>query len=145
MPNVDLTKLPNWQSLSDGTHSIRLVARGGGYLDSDKSDSVNVTKSTDNSETWIFNETLKSLNNKSIEVNLEFRSNGYKFQKIAIGKDPTKYYGLIYYQLDSDGIWQPCFAQQSDWTADKFRKVKFTEPVTDSNLLAFLQLNAVKQ
>lgn len=32
MPNVDLTKLPNWQSLSDGTHSIRLVARGGGAI-----------------------------------------------------------------------------------------------------------------
>ena len=51
---VDLTTLPGWESLSDGSHSITIVAKGTGYRDSAKSTSVTVTKTaTTPIETWI--------------------------------------------------------------------------------------------
>ena len=42
--SVDLTTLPGWSSLSGGTHSTTIVAKAAGYIDSDKSAEVEVTK-----------------------------------------------------------------------------------------------------
>lgn len=44
MPSVDLTTLPGWASLSDGTHNITIVAKADGYRDSEPSAAVSVTK-----------------------------------------------------------------------------------------------------
>ena len=44
MPNIDLTTLPGWSSLSDGTHNITIVAKADGYRDSEPSAAVSVTK-----------------------------------------------------------------------------------------------------
>lgn len=44
MPNIDLTTLPGWASLSDGTHNITIVAKAVGYRDSEPSAAVSVTK-----------------------------------------------------------------------------------------------------
>lgn len=43
--SVDLTTLPGWSSLSDGSHTIQIVAKADGYRDSEKSAGVEVTKS----------------------------------------------------------------------------------------------------
>lgn len=43
--SVDLTTLPGWSSLSDGSHNITIVAKADGYRDSEKSTGVEVTKS----------------------------------------------------------------------------------------------------
>ena len=43
MPNIDLTTLPGWSSLSSGSHSITIVAKADGYRDSEPSAAVSVT------------------------------------------------------------------------------------------------------
>lgn len=42
--SIDLTTLPGWSSLSSGTHNITIVAKADGYIDSEKSAGVEVTK-----------------------------------------------------------------------------------------------------
>ena len=44
MPNIDLTTLPGWSSLSDGSHNITIVAKADGYRDSEPSAAVSVEK-----------------------------------------------------------------------------------------------------
>lgn len=44
MPNIDLTTLPGWSSLSDGSHNITIVAKADGYRDSEPSAAVSITK-----------------------------------------------------------------------------------------------------
>ena len=46
MPNIDLTTLPGWSSLSDGSHNITIVAKGTGYRDSEPSAPVSVKKTS---------------------------------------------------------------------------------------------------
>ena len=41
---VDLTTLSGWANLSDGNHTIKIVAKGTGYIDSEKSAGVEVFK-----------------------------------------------------------------------------------------------------
>ena len=44
MPSVDLTTLPGWADLAYGNHTIQIVAKADGYIDSEKSAGVEVTK-----------------------------------------------------------------------------------------------------
>ena len=44
MPSVDLTTLPGWSSLADGSHNITIVAKADGYRDSAPSAAVSVEK-----------------------------------------------------------------------------------------------------
>lgn len=44
MPNIDLTTLPSWSSLSGGTHNITIVAKADGYRDSELSAAASVEK-----------------------------------------------------------------------------------------------------
>lgn len=44
MPNIDLTTLPGWASLSTGSHNITIVAKADGYRDSEPSAAVSVEK-----------------------------------------------------------------------------------------------------
>ena len=48
MPSVDLTTLPGWSSLSDGSHNITIVAKADGYRDSEPSAAVSVEKTVSN-------------------------------------------------------------------------------------------------
>ena len=43
---IDLSTLSGWANLSDGTHTITIVAKGTGYRDSEKSAGVEVVKGT---------------------------------------------------------------------------------------------------
>ena len=42
--SIDLTTLSGWESLSDGDHTITIVAKADGYRDSEPSEGVTVTK-----------------------------------------------------------------------------------------------------
>ena len=42
----DLSTSDKWASLTDGEHTVQIVAKGSGYKDSEKSASVTVTKSS---------------------------------------------------------------------------------------------------
>ena len=95
-------------------------------------------------ETWIINESFDE-SDKSGDIKVSFTSGGTKFGQISIGGSSTKYYGLIYCYLKSNGAWQTFFPIQNGWTVDKYRTVVFDNPVTDLTLLAWLNNNAVKQ
>ena len=43
--SVDLTTLSGWANLTDGNHTIQIMAKSDGYIDSEKSAGVEVTKS----------------------------------------------------------------------------------------------------
>ena len=43
--SVDLTTLSGWANLTDGNHTIQIMAKAAGYIDSEKSAGVEVTKS----------------------------------------------------------------------------------------------------
>ena len=43
--SVDLTTLSGWADLTNGNHTIQIMAKAGGYIDSEKSAGVEVTKS----------------------------------------------------------------------------------------------------
>ena len=43
--SVDLTTLSGWANLTDGNHTIQIMAKADGYIDSEKSAGVEVTKS----------------------------------------------------------------------------------------------------
>ena len=43
--SVDLTTLSGWANLTDGNHTIQIMAKADGYIDSEKSTGVEVTKS----------------------------------------------------------------------------------------------------
>lgn len=45
--SVDLTTLSGWSNLSSGSHTIKIVAKGTGYRDSEKSAGVSVTKAAE--------------------------------------------------------------------------------------------------
>lgn len=40
--SIDVTTLPGWEGLSDGTYDISIVARADGYRDSEPSAAVSV-------------------------------------------------------------------------------------------------------
>lgn len=42
--SVDLATLPGWANLTDGNHTIQIMAKADGYIDSEKSAGVEVTK-----------------------------------------------------------------------------------------------------
>ena len=45
--SVDLTTLSGWANLAPGNHTIKIVAKGTGYIDSEKSAGVEVTKASE--------------------------------------------------------------------------------------------------
>ena len=58
--SYDLSTSSKWSALSDGEHTVQIVAKGTGYRDSEKSTSVTVTKGGSTGETWVLNETFDS-------------------------------------------------------------------------------------
>ena len=49
--SYDLSTSSKWSALSDGEHTVQIVAKGTGYRDSAKSTSVTVTKGGSTGET----------------------------------------------------------------------------------------------
>lgn len=99
-------------------------------------------KAGGSSNSWVINETF-SKSSESRDIKISFTSNDKAFSQISIGGDSSQYYGLIYSEPNSDGIWEPTFPLNSGWTVDGYRTVNFNEPVTDESLLSWLQENAV--
>ena len=60
--SYDLSTSSKWSALSDGEHTVQIVAKGTGYRDSAKSTSVTVTKTAATPiETWILKNQKPSL------------------------------------------------------------------------------------
>ena len=164
MLSVDLTTLPGWASLSDGSHNITIVAKADGYADSEPSAAVSVTKATTPTEdelagTWVFNDrlfggTLGEI--LDIEFIFNFDSSGSHFTSLGISQNTRPDNEILYMAFGDLG--QVYSTQQFDdddttsnrWLAgEEYKTITITSKlseVTDGDtLLAFLQSNATKQ
>lgn len=97
-------------------------------------------------ETWIINETFDAYD-KSYDIAVSYTSGGRHFDQISFGnKSSTTYYALIYSYKDSDGIFHTVMPLNSgNWSISGYRTIIFDSPVTDANLLNWLQTRAVKK
>lgn len=97
-------------------------------------------------ETWIINESFAA-GTANHDVTISYTSNGQKFGQISFGKyASTTSYAILYSYKGSDGIWHQVMPLSSGaWTVNGYRTLVFDEPVTDTNLLDWLQTRAVKQ
>ena len=96
-------------------------------------------------ETWIINETFDAYNT-SYDIAVSYTSGGRHFDQISFGnKSSTTYYALIYSYKDSDGIFHTVMPLNSgNCSISGYRTIIFDSPVTDANLLNWLQTRAVK-
>lgn len=123
------------------------------------SNNVNITDVTFTSkqggvisgETWLLNDTFQLITKlyyyfdssyeadtpiMSYEVN--FKSNGQSFVKLTgsrVGPDPS---------IEANKA-VAVFTNSDEWVNEAYRTITFDEPVTDTNLLAWLQANGTKQ
>lgn len=139
MPKItyDLTSSSNWNNLSGGEHTLQVVAKATGYLDSAKSTSVSFTKEVvTTKETWLLNAVL-SFGGSSWSHDINFMSNGNSYSKFSYNfTSPLAAY-LVYGTTN-------VYDANTHWTNEAYRTVIFaTAPMSD--LLAWLQANAVKQ
>lgn len=97
-------------------------------------------------ETWIINETFDAYN-ASYDIAVSYTSGGRHFDQISFGnKSSTTYYALIYSYKASDGIFHTVMPLNSgNWSISGYRTIIFDSPVTDANLLNWLQTRAVKK
>ena len=134
----DLTSSSNWNNLSGGEHTLQVVAKATGYLDSAKSASVSFTKEVvTTKETWVL-DTHPTFGASSWSYDINFTSNGNSYSKFNYYfRNPLE----AYLRYDTTNVFD---INGVGWIDEKYRTVTFeTEPTGD--LLAWLQANAVKQ
>ena len=138
--SYDLSTSSKWSTLSDGEHTVQIVAKGTGYRDSSKSTSVTVTKGGSTGETWVLNSTL---NGTLAEQSINFTSNNESFVGIVASGNNPMAYSLQY--LDSDGYYGEYFQPHLGWVSgEEYRTITF-ESAPTGELLTWLQSNGVKQ
>lgn len=93
--SYDLSTSSKWSTLSDGEHTVQIVAKGTGYRDSAKSTSVTVTKGSSTvtleAGTYQFVES-PVLPDFDIEQLLNFVSNENVYQKFIISSESINFY-----------------------------------------------------
>lgn len=131
--SYDLSTSSKWSALSDGEHTVQIVAKGTGYRNSAKSTSVTVTKGGSTGETWVLNETPSTgtPTGATISTNINFVSNGVNYTLIEVGKKERIYY-------DSTIVFDAI------WTNEAYRTITF-ETAPTGELLTWLQANGTKQ
>ena len=86
-------------------------------------------------ETWVLNE-IPVVPSDKMEIDVGFNSNGNDFNQFyAFSRD-----GIIYIM---DGAQTQ--AWNANWIDESYRTITFTQPVTDTTLLTWLQANGTKQ
>lgn len=131
--SVDLTTLSGWASLSSGAHNIQIVAKASGYINSEKSVAVSVTKAA--GETWVLNESSKW---GTHNFTANFTSNNEKFTNIethypAMGNE----YFIGYFAITE---FTPVLTGAGEWTNQAYRTLTF-ETAPTGDLLTWLQAN----
>ena len=137
MPNIDLTTLPGWSSLSPGSHNITIVAKADGYRDSEPSAAVSVEKGTTSSgETWLLNDIVDGRTLQTTKV--DFTSNNTSYSYIVTKK------GYIAYSNSEEWNDTNMVYDTASWTNSAYRTITF-ETAPTGDLLTWLQANATKQ
>ena len=91
---------------------------------------------SENTETWVLNETLTDFDNFSVDIN--FTSNGENYTHIDITKN-----GYLIDYVNDDGAFS--VVSPDGWLDDAYRTITFSESVTDETLLAWLEANGTRQ
>ena len=138
--SYDLSTSSKWSALSDGEHTVQIVAKGTGYRDSAKSTSVTVTKGGSTGETWVLNDHLGT--NELSFTSVNFTSNQIAFD--GISRTRTGYDDVLAYRgVDKVINTIECYIDSS-WVDEAYRTITF-ETAPTGDLLTWLQANGVKQ
>lgn len=132
---------------SDGTH-IYIEFKNIAYeflINPD--DTINFYKAS-SGETWLLNETLSDLtiDYTTADKSYPYISNGTRF--IYINRSYSTAFGgidLLTYWRDGSSTNTIDVYDSGSWTNEAYRTITFEEAVTDSELLAWLEANGVKQ
>ena len=148
--SYDLSTSSKWSALSDGEHTVQIVAKGTGYRDSERSSAITVTKATTPTEdelagTWVFNEQLNTTTLATTYVN--FTSNGKtcsSIQRNYSGR-PFAINDMFY---NFDGVDQNVY-DLGVWVDNGYKAITITSKLSEvsngETFLAWLRANATKQ
>lgn len=142
MPKItyDLTSSSNWNNLSGGEHTLQVVAKATGYLDSAKSTSVSFTKEVvTTKETWVLNDQLTITSSASFIIDFVSNNQNFNMFRLSIGVAPNA--ALIYRNVPESSV---TAYNNGSWGDVAYKTVTF-ETAPTGDLLAWLQANAVKQ
>lgn len=143
--SYDLSTSSKWSALSDGEHTVQIVAKGTGYRDSAKSTSVTVTKGGSTGETWILNLSIHPGSQSYNFAGISFTSNNQKFDRLYYNR---VYYdsGTLSYFLNETEKEIYSFNDGSDiWLDGEAYRIITFETAPTGDLLAWLQENGMKQ
>ena len=93
--SYDLSTSSKWSALSDGEHTVQIVAKGTGYRDSAKSTGVTVTKGGAGF-------TVSYTNNANSSAPAEFRINGGNYTTITAASGTFENVETIQFYLNKD-------------------------------------------
>lgn len=139
--SYDLSTSSKWSALSDGEHTVQIVAKGTGYRDSERSSAVVVTKATTPTEdelagTWVFNNTIDA--SYILNIDVSFICDGKQGSNIWTDEG----------WLNMSGIKSPVYTE-SGWVNEVYKTItitsKLSEVTNGDMLLTWLQANATKQ
>lgn len=99
-------------------------------------------------ETWVLNESVSGTNSNDWVVS--FVSNGNSYGRLYYVYEPEDGYNRLVYATVSGSGTVAVFAKSPDYPVgwvegEEYRSITFSEPVTDTTLLAWLQANGTKQ
>ena len=144
--SVDLTTLTGWSALSDGEHTVQIVAKGTGYRDSAKSTSVTVTKGGSTGETWVLNEEphfSPLVNTTEFEVPFSINSVTYSVLRFESELVPM-HTDAVNISVSSASIVQTSIYYSGSWVNEAYRTITFERAPT-GDLRTWLQANGKKQ
>lgn len=137
--SIDLTTLTGWDTVTPGEHTIQVIAKATGYLDSAKSTPITFTKvNVSTGETWVLN-TNPTLIQSTKQFDISFTSNNNSYTYLKFGEDSIGIAQALYYgttQVYEDG--------NNAWTNAAYKTITF-ETTPTGDLLTWLQANGTKQ
>lgn len=144
--SIDLTTLTGWDNVTSGEHTLQVVAKATGYLDSKKSTAVSFTKaSASTGETWVMNSQIET--ETEFNANISFKdANGNSYSNIIgaryteQGEPPDGAYGISF---DNSYVYNTS-GSITGWHNEAYRTITFLEEPT-GDLLTWLTANGTKQ
>ena len=144
--SYDLSTSSKWSALSDGEHTVQIVAKGAGYRDSAKSTSVTVTKGGSTGETWVLNEEphfSPLVDTTEFEVSFSINSVTYSVLRFESELVPM-HTDAVNISVSSESIVQTSIYYSGSWVNEAYRTITF-ESAPTGELLTWLQENGTKQ
>lgn len=139
--SVDLTTLSGWAALAPGSHTIKIVAKGTGYRDSNPSTPVTVTKGSTVSYT---NVTLDKVNASGQIQGSSYVRTGYTQISNA---DTSKYYLIRYLNVSSSYAtayiyWDSASAKWKVSNSQSYDFVSIVDSKSSSTKIVFCGVNS---